>query len=118
MKKGKKTKLGQELIESLTEAIAYHRGEITLKSADISLPDEPPEWTKDEITALRVKKLRVSQPIFARMIGVTPAALRSWEQGVKNPSGSARRLLQIVEKNPTAFMKLADIKLSEDEMIA
>ena len=104
----KKTKLGQELIKGLKESIAYERGEITLRTHRVSLPAAPPEWSKDEISELRVHKLKVSQPILAAYLGVSAAALRAWEQGFKKPSGAARRLLQIINNSPTKFIHLID----------
>jgi DNA-binding transcriptional regulator YiaG len=104
----KKTKLGQELISGLKEAIAYERGEINLRTHKVILPDNPPEWSKEDISKLRIEKLRVSQPILAAYLGVSPAAIRAWEQGFKKPSGSARRLLQIINISPDNFLHLID----------
>ena len=106
----KKTKLGQELIVGLKEAISYERGEINLRSSKVSLPNDPPQWSKQEISTLRVKKLKISQPIFAAYLGVSPAALRAWEQGLKKPSGAARRLLEIINNGPDQFLHLLTMK--------
>ena len=107
----KKTKLGQELIEGLKEAISYERGEITLRSSELEIPGEPPAWSKEKIARLRVKKLKVSQPILAAYLGVSPGALKAWEQGLKKPTGSARRLLELLDKRPEDVMSM----ISEDE---
>ncbi|MBL4889444.1 MAG: XRE family transcriptional regulator [Candidatus Lindowbacteria bacterium] len=106
----KKTKLGQELIEGLNEVMAHQRGEITLK--ETTLVDDPPEWTKDKIASLRLKKLRVSQSIFASLLAVTRSAVQAWEQGQKRPTGSARRLLQVIDKDPKGFLKLTNANLT------
>ena len=99
----KKTKFGQELIAAMNEALGHRRGEITLRTTEVELPAEPPQWTKEEIAQLRRTKLKVSQPIFAYYLGVSPGALKAWEQGSKKPSGAARRLLQVVAHDPKAF---------------
>ena len=99
----KKTKIGQNLIAAMNEVLAHQRGEITLRSREIELPGEPPIWTKEEIARLRHDKLKVSQPIFASYLGVSPGALKAWEQGNKKPSGAARRLLQVFANDPKAF---------------
>jgi putative transcriptional regulator len=53
-----------------------------------------------------VKKARAalgqSQDQFARMIGVSVATLRNWEQGRRVPEGPARALLTVAAKNPQA----------------
>ena len=60
------------------------------------------------VEPIRVKeirrKLRVSQPEFARMIGVSPATLRNWEQGRTYPDGAARALLMVAAKRPDAIL--------------
>lgn len=101
----KKSKLGQDLIAAMNEALAHRRGEITLRTTEVELPDQPPIWTKEAIARLRRDKLKVSQPIFASYLGISPGALKSWEQGSKKPSGAARRLLQVVANNPKAFFE-------------
>jgi putative transcriptional regulator len=101
-----KRNIGQELIAGLNEAVAYTRGEITLKSENVSLPKLPKEWKSKKITDLRIKKLRVSQSILAAYIGVTPSALQAWEQGLKKPSGSARRLLELLDQQPKLILEL------------
>lgn len=105
----KKTKLGQELIQGLQEVIAHKRGEISLRTHAVELPNEPPEFSKTEIVNIRVEQLKVSQPIFAAYLGVKISVLRSWEQGKKNPSGAARRLLQIVANDPSFVEKVVSI---------
>ncbi len=102
----KKTKLGQDLISGLNEAIAYKRGEKTLRSKDVEIPDAPPVWSNRDIARLRIEKLHVSQSIFASYIGVSPAALQAWEQGIKHPSGAARRLLQLLDNAPLAIIPM------------
>ncbi len=58
--------------------------------------------------AVDVRKLResvhVSQDTFARMIGVSAATLRNWEQGRRSPQGPARALLRVFEKDPKAVV--------------
>ena len=50
------------------------------------------------------KKLKVSQSQFARMIGVSAATLRNWEQGRTYPDGAARALLRVAAKRPDAIL--------------
>ena len=48
------------------------------------------------------KKLGMSQPEFALMIGVSVATLRNWEQGRRTPEGPAMALLKVAAENPEA----------------
>lgn len=42
-----------------------------------------------DVAAIRAKS-RLSQPAFARSMGVSPATLRRWEEKRRAPEGSAR----------------------------
>ena len=57
-----------------------------------------------EINALTVKRLRswtgLSQPEFARLLGVELGTLRNWEQGRREPTGPARALLRAISNDP------------------
>jgi putative transcriptional regulator len=57
-----------------------------------------------EINALTVKRLRtwtgLSQPEFARLLGVEIGTLRNWEQGRREPTGPARALLRAISNDP------------------
>ena len=59
------------------------------------------------VEPLRVKEIRkkldMSQSQFARLIGISTATLRNWEQGRTYPEGAARVLLKIAEKRPDAI---------------
>jgi putative transcriptional regulator len=105
-KKSSGRNIGQELITGLNEAIAHQRGEINLKNMEIELPSLPKTWSSKKITELRIKKLKVSQSILAAYLGVTASALQTWEQGTKKPSGSARRLLELLEQDPEKILSM------------
>ena len=57
-----------------------------------------------EINALTVKRLRgwtgLSQPEFARLLGVELGTLRNWEQGRREPTGPAQALLRAIHNDP------------------
>lgn len=46
------------------------------------------------------QKTGLSQNKFAAALRISPATLKSWEQGKRNPSGSAAALLSIIDKHP------------------
>lgn len=55
-------------------------------------------YTKEEIRKLR-EFLRMTRDEFAGHLGVTAEAVKGWEQGRRNPSGSANLLIkQLGEK--------------------
>lgn len=91
--------VGNKLIESMKEAIAYGRGKkgkaITHK---ISVPE------KIDVKAIRLK-LHLSRTQFATRYGFSPHTLQHWEQGDRKPHGAARILLAVLAKNPNAVEK-------------
>jgi len=87
MKRG----LFEELLESLHEAGAIARGE--LKPARVT------RFAAVDTRAIRTR-FGLTQLAFSRMIGVSVATLRNWEQGRRNPLGPARVLLLVAAKHP------------------
>ena len=49
----------------------------------------------------------LSQSRFAELLGVSVRTLQEWEQGRRAPSGAARTLLLIAQKNPSALLEVA-----------
>ncbi|HYX74453.1 MAG TPA: helix-turn-helix domain-containing protein [Steroidobacteraceae bacterium] len=62
-----------------------------------------------EVNALTVKRLRgwtrLSQPEFARLLGVELGTLRNWEQGRREPTGPARALLRAICNDPEHVLR-------------
>ena len=80
------------IIQGLSEVFAYVSGEKN-NGVRLHIP------AQINVSAIR-KKAGVSQSIFAGRIGVSPATLRNWEQGRRNPEGAARVLLAMLAQNP------------------
>ncbi|HXT00251.1 MAG TPA: transcriptional regulator [Elusimicrobiota bacterium] len=102
----RKTKMGQELIAGLQEAVEHSRGAKKLRASARELPKPAPHWSKSKIAALRKERFRLSQSAFAAVLNDTASTVRAWEQGRKEPSGAAERLLQVADGDPTVFERL------------
>lgn len=89
--------LFERLRQGLEEGIAHARGELTLKTVEV--PEEPPEIDAETLVALR-SQAAMSQPVFARLLNVSPRTVQSWEQGVRRPSHASRRLIQVFSQHP------------------
>ena len=50
----------------------------------------------------------VSQAVFAQMLGVSAALVRSWECGQRKPAPIARRLLDLVRANPSGWRAMVE----------
>lgn len=86
----------RDLLKSIDEMRAIHAG--TRK------PSRVTRFDRLEVKAIR-RKLHVSQIQFARLLGISPATLRNWEQGRTYPEGAARALLKVAAKQPQVVLK-------------
>ena len=92
-----KRNIGQEIIAGLEEIKAWKRGELKLRTSTVNLPSAA------DVPGIR-KSLGLSQPEFARFMGVSLATLRNWEQRRREPHGPARSLLLVAAKQPRAVI--------------
>lgn len=98
------------LIEGLKEAVAVQRGELdparvhvrVLSQRDVEVV--PPEMYDAERIQLIRERLQVSQAVFAKILNASPAAVRAWEQGARDPDGTSLRLLEVAERYPEAVL--------------
>ena len=85
-----------ETMESLYEIGAIDKK--TMRRFDESCLTPVHSLTPEEIRHIREKE-RVSQSVFSHYLNVTTGLISKWERGEKKPSGTAIKLLLIVEKN-------------------
>ena len=102
--KGRKP-LFERLKTGLEEAIRHAKGEITLKTTTLEMPDRPPDVGAEELTKLRLAS-GMSQAVFARMLNVSTKTVQSWEQGHRKPSQAALRLIQVFRHNPSGLLEV------------
>lgn len=86
-----KRDIGQEILNGLRE----------LKRGDVGLIVNVPD-----VARVR-QKTALSQAQFANLLGVSVRTLQDWEQGRRAPSGAARTLLLIADRNPKALLEVA-----------
>lgn len=83
--------IGAEILDGIRDIKAGRTGRVTTVPS-ISLTRE---------------SLGLSQAQFARLMGVSVRTLQEWEQGRRAPSGAARTLLLIANRNPKALLDVA-----------
>ncbi|WP_269525946.1 helix-turn-helix domain-containing protein [Coraliomargarita parva] len=86
---------------------ASGKRKITMRTSKLRLPKKPAPMSPAQITALR-RDLKMSQPVFARMLNVGAGTAASWESGRRRPSGPALKILRIAQKHPEALMEMQD----------
>lgn len=92
----------EELVSAMDEGLEAMRGKGAVRRTELDLPDEPPRYSAKDIRNIR-DGLAVSQPVFAALLGVSAKAVQAWEQGDRSPAGTARRLLQLMQRAPQLF---------------
>lgn len=95
----KRLPVADRIRKGLEEAIRHAKGEITLRTTTLELPDPPPEVKAEDVIRIRLDN-QMSQAVFARVLNVSPKTIQSWEQGSRKPSPSSLRLIQVIRKNP------------------
>ena len=86
-----KRNIGAEILQGLREIKAGEHGRV------VNVPD---------IGGIR-ERTGLSQARFAQLLGVSVRTLQDWEQGRRAPSGAARTLLIVADKNPSALLDVA-----------
>ena len=91
---------GATLIEAAKDGLTALKEKKTLRTHRISAPSQ---LKPKQIAQIRAT-LHASQAVFASYLGVSKAAVVAWEYGMRQPSGAARKLLSIAQKNPAVFV--------------
>lgn len=101
------SELFQELKKGLEEAIAIEKGQ---EKGKITVLEIRPvcNYDKTEIRAIRMKA-GFTQSMMASYMGVSKKTVEAWESGKNKPSGTACRLLQILEAGNLARVPFVTI---------
>ena len=83
--------IGREILDGLREIKAGKHGRV------VTVPN---------VASIR-QKTGLSQSRFAALLGVSVRTLQDWEQGRRAPSGAARTLLMVADRNPHALLDVA-----------
>jgi putative transcriptional regulator len=85
------SKFGEELIQSLTEAVEHAEGKVD--SAQVRMVEVP------DVRAIR-RHLNMSQGEFSATYHIPLATLKNWEQGRRQPDAPASAYLHAIAKRP------------------
>ncbi len=88
---------GDDLVQSLNEALAHARG-------------EGPAVLHSAVTPKEVReRAQLTQAQMAPLLGMSVSGYRKWEQGTRRVSGPAATLLRVIQNEPEAVKRaLAD----------
>lgn len=95
---GDMSPLAKSVFQSLREALAFERGQLT-KRDGVKVHRVAPAKPKVDVKALR-SKLGLTQEELALFIQSSVRAVQHWEQKTRAPDGPTLVLLRVLEKHP------------------
>ena len=92
------SEVANDILKSLEQAVAISKGEI-----------KPAAVTRYEIADVKAirAQLAVTQKELAQAIDVSVDTVKSWEQGRRNPTGLACKVLMLLSKEPKLYSKFS-----------
>jgi putative transcriptional regulator len=100
------SKLFEDLTESVQDMDDFFKKKrvkgLTIRSVII---EPPATYTAKEVRRLRLR-LKLSQAVFAGIVGVTDKAVQAWEAGTNQPAGPAARMIELLERQPQDILGL------------
>lgn len=85
-----------ELMQGLKEAIEIERGERKGRKTVYHITPVK-KYDRNQIRQIR-NASGMTQIVFAEYLGVSPKTVEAWEKGTNHPTGSACRLISILEE--------------------
>src|SRR5256886_16581104 len=92
------SKVGSRILTSARQALACATGEADISQYGVHVPEHL------DVRTIR-QKIRMSQEEFARHFGVNKRTVQDWEQGRRHPSGPARALLVVIDRELEAVYR-------------
>jgi len=74
-------------------------------------------YTKEEIKSIR-ENLKMTQKTFAQVLGVALRTVEAWEMGIRNPTGTANRMLELITLDNNLFERcgIVDKQIERDDI--
>lgn len=88
----------ESLSKGLNEAIQIKGNKLSARKNKLTV-NSVKEFTNIEIKNIR-ENLKVTQIIFAQILGVSKKTVEAWEAGINNPNGSAKRIIGLLKEDP------------------
>jgi putative transcriptional regulator len=95
-KKAKRPPLGKRIVAGLNDAIAHAKGDAT--RVVVRAP------VRIDVKAIRARQ-KMSQREFADTYGFSLDSVQNWESGRRYPTGAARVLLLVIDRDPAAVSR-------------
>ena len=101
--------VGKSIIKGLDEAIKDAKSEKKILRRDSITVVPVKKYKGKEVRRIR-NKIGFSQSLFANYLGVSKKTVEAWESGTNSPSGTASRLLNMMEMDDNLVNEFPFIK--------
>ena len=100
------------IVTGLNEAIKYEKGNLNKKvKVRNVIIEKIPKYQEKQIKEIR-NKLKLTQAVFAEVLGVSIKTVEAWESGRNIPNGSAQRILDLLKKDNSFLEKHKILQLT------
>lgn len=87
------------IMKGLGEALEHAQGKIELRKQTLRIAPVR-DYKAEDIKRIR-NELGMTQAFFAGFMGVSPKTVEAWEAGRNMPDGPARRILAMLQADPS-----------------
>ena len=94
----------ESIIKGLNDAVEFENGKGTARISKCTV-NPAPEFNAKQIRDVRLS-LGMTQTTFAQVMGVSVKTVEAWEAGANKPIGPARRLLSMLQADPSVLVKM------------
>lgn len=93
----------ESLKNSVDDYLAFLDGETDRVETTTYTFKEAPDYSGQEIKAIR-DKVGATRAVFADILDVSVRTVEKWEINGARPTGGTKRLLQLLDQNPTLIV--------------
>ena len=97
MRESIKKAIGETVQDLVNSGIKTSFTQKELNSLGVKIPEV--KLTTTQIKEIR-EQMNLSQTVFAKLLNVSPSSIRQWEQGKRQPTGSTKVLLDLLQRFP------------------
>lgn len=101
------------IMRGLTEAIKYEKSELKNVKVDRVNIASLPRFNAQQIRVLR-ERHKLTQQVFADVLGVSKKTVEAWEAGRNTPNGPAQRMLGLMDKDDNLLEKYAIMSMKNN----
>jgi putative transcriptional regulator len=101
------------IIRGLNEAIEYEKGNLKSVKRHIITITPLTIYKADKIKEIRMS-LKLSQSVFANIVGVSKKAVEAWEAGKNTPNGPALRMIELLCNEPEIINRYFNYYVDND----